>query len=72
MSNAPAKKFRIGFLTAAVWKNDGQDRPFYTVDLTRSYKDKDGEYQNGTSLNHADLLNGAHLLQKANAWIMEQ
>jgi hypothetical protein len=72
MANAPATKFQIGFVTATVWKNNGTSKPFYTVDLTRSYKDNDGEYQNGSSLSHADLLNAARLLQRAEAWIAEQ
>lgn len=72
MPNAPEKKFRIGYITANVWKNDGTDRPFYTVDVQRTYKDGDGNLQNTSSLNAADLLNAAFLLQKANNWILEQ
>lgn len=72
MANAPAKKFRIGFVTATVWKNDGTDKSFFTVEVSRSYKDGDGEYKNGSSLNHADLLNAARVLTRAEAWISEQ
>lgn len=71
MADAPVKRFRIGNLTASVWKNEGQERAFYTVDIQRSYKDGD-EWKNTTSLNASDLLNAAFLLQKANNWIMEQ
>ena len=71
MSNQPAKKFRLGYLSATVWRNDGNDRPFYTVDLQRTYKDGD-ELKNTNAMNHADLLNGARLLQRAEAWISEQ
>ncbi len=35
--NKPAAKFRLGFVTATVWKNDD----FYNVVLSRSYKDGD-------------------------------
>ncbi len=31
MADQPAQKFKIGLLTATIWKNDG----FYTVDLSR-------------------------------------
>ncbi len=71
MSDKPVKKFRIGNLTVNVWKNEGTERPFYTVDIQRSYKDGD-EWKNTTSLNHADLLNAARLFQKAEGWISEQ
>ena len=37
--NPPDAKFRIGFVTASVWKNDSG---FYSVTLQRSYKE-DGE-----------------------------
>ena len=72
MSNQPAKKFRLGYVSATVWKNEGTERPFYTVDVSRSYKDADGNIQNTNALNAADCLNAAFLLQKANNWIMDQ
>lgn len=72
MNNAPAKKFRIGYITATIWKNDGLDKPFYSVDITRSYKDSNGDYQTGTSFNHADLANVAILAARAESWISEQ
>ena len=68
----PAKKFRIGFVTATVWKNDGTDRPFYSVEVSRTYKDGDDNWQNSSGLNHGDLLNAARVLTRAEAWISEQ
>ncbi|MEP2085056.1 MAG: hypothetical protein ABJP87_04470 [Bauldia litoralis] len=66
--NGPAKKFRIGFVTATVWKNDD----FYNVNVSRSYKNDAGEWQDGDSLGHGDLLNASHVLLKACAWIDDQ
>lgn len=72
MSNQPAKKFRIGYVTATVWANEGNgDTTFYTVDISRTFKDGD-DYRSTNSLNQADLLNAAFLLQQANRWIIEQ
>ncbi|SEN54239.1 hypothetical protein SAMN04488077_1208 [Roseovarius tolerans] len=71
MSDKPAKKFRIGFITATIWKNNGTDRAFYTVDLSRTYKDGT-EFKNTNQLNHPDLMNAARLLTKAENWIAEQ
>lgn len=71
MSNAPAKRFRIGYVTVTIWRNDGTERPFYTVEVQRTYKDDNGELRNTSSLNHADVLVAAHLLTLANAWILE-
>jgi len=66
--NPPDAKFRIGFVTASVWKNDSG---FYSVTLQRSYKE-DGEIKNTDQLGAADLLNGAKVLQRAEAWIADQ
>lgn len=72
MSDKPAKKFRIGFLTATVWKNETADNnAFYTVELTRRYK-SEGEWHDGNGLGHADLLNAVRMLTRAEAWIAEQ
>lgn len=71
MSDKPVKKFRLGYVTANVWKNDGQDRVFYTVDLQRSYKDGT-EWKSTGSMNHHDLLNAAKVLERAEEWIAQQ
>ena len=66
--NAPDAKFRIGFVTASVWKNDSG---FYNVVLSRSYKEND-VIKNTDQLGAADLLNGAKVLERAEAWISAQ
>ncbi|MEJ6011422.1 hypothetical protein [Novosphingobium aquae] len=71
--NAPIKKFRIGFVTANVWKNDVDGgKSFYNVTLERSYKNSAGEWEAGNSFNHDELLNAAALLQKAETFISAQ
>lgn len=65
MSKQPAFKFKLGLVTATIWENDG----FYSVDLNRSYKDKDGQWQNTTSFGHSDLLNVAKSVERAENWI---
>ncbi len=65
--NAPVQKFRIGFVEAAIWENDS----FYSVTLSKSYKDGD-EYKSTDNLNAGDLLNAAKVLMRAEAWIAEQ
>ena len=63
--NLPAAKFRIGYVSVTVWKNDG----YYNVDLSRSYKDKNDEWQETSQLGHGDLLNAAQLLRRAEDFI---
>lgn len=63
----PAHKFRIGNVTATVWKNGD----YHSVNLSKSYKDGD-EWKSTDSLSHGDLLNAAEALKRAEAWISEQ
>lgn len=74
MADKPAKKFRLGFVTATVWKNSSNngDTTFYNVVLSRSYKTDSGSYEDTDQLGVADLLNAAKLLERSEAWISEQ
>lgn len=69
---APVRKFRLGGVTASVWKNEGAERAFYTVTIQRAYKDTDGNWKNTDSFNSDDLLNASYVLRKAGDWIMNQ
>lgn len=72
MANAPVARFRIGYITASVWENDGNgNSSFYSVDLQRTYKDGD-DLKNTTSLGHGDLLNAAECLRRAENFISSQ
>ncbi|NRP49803.1 hypothetical protein XMV201_001563 [Aliiroseovarius sp. xm-v-201] len=68
MNNQPAHKLRLGLINATIWANDG----FYSIDLTRSYKNAEGQWQNTNSLAHSDLLNAAKCLERAEIWIGRQ
>ncbi len=69
--NQPAHKIRgAGGLTVTIWKNDGDNGPFYTVNAARSYKQGD-EWKETTSLHSQDLLELAEMLREARAWIRE-
>lgn len=68
MTNQPALKFRLGLITATIWKNND----FYSVDFTRSYKDSEGNWKNTTSFAHADLLNISKCAERAESWIARQ
>lgn len=62
----PLRKFRIGNVTAAVWRNDG----FMNVTLQKSYKEKGTEeWRNTESLSHGDILNAIKALERAEAFI---
>lgn len=65
MANQPAKKLRLGLITATIWENNG----FYSVDLSRSYRDDAGEWKNTNSFHHSDLLNVSKCVERAETWI---
>lgn len=68
MTNTPAHKIRLGLISATIWSNDG----FHSVDLTRSYKDAEGNWHNTTSFSQSDLLNVAKCAERAEIWIARQ
>jgi hypothetical protein len=68
MANLPAHKIRMGLITATIWNNDGA----YSVDIARSYKASEDEWKNTTGFFHADLLNLAKCVERAEVWIARQ
>ena len=74
MSNAPVEKFKIGWIEASVWENDG----FHSVTLSRSYKNEayaDGKkndepkYKSTNSFKHSDVLSAIRCLERAEAYM---
>ncbi len=64
--NTPEMKFRAGPVSATVWNNPGkEDTTFQTITLERSYKDKEGNWQNTGVLRVGDLPKARVLLEKA-------
>ena len=73
--NTPEKKFSTGVITATVWQNQGRGRngevvSFRTVSFQRSYKDKNGVWQNSNSLRVHDLPKASLVLQKAYEYVV--
>ncbi len=69
--NKPAHKIRNGALTVTIWKNDGQEGPFYTTAASRSYKDGD-QWKETNSFHQQDLLTLAKMLDQAETWIAQE
>ena len=65
-----------GQIEVAVWENvgpdrNGKERMTYSVTMTRSYKQDDGEYRRTKSLFSGDVPVAIVLLQVAMAWIIQ-
>jgi hypothetical protein len=63
----PAAKFRLGYVTATVWKND----QFFSTVLSKSYKDGE-DWKETDQLGSGDLMNAVRVLQRAEEFISDQ
>lgn len=63
----PAAKYRIGSVTATVWRNGD----FHSTVLSKSYKDGT-DWKETDQLGHGDLMNAVRVLQKAEDFISSQ
>ena len=63
----PAAKYRLGYVTATIWKNGD----FFNTVLSKTYKDGE-DWKDTDQLSAGDLLNGAKLLQRAEEFIAAQ
>ena len=66
--NRPAAVFRDGAIKASVWRNKSDRTPgghFYSVRLTRTYKDATGQFQDSDRFTDTELLRLARLAGRA-------
>jgi len=68
-ANAPEKKFAAGGISATIWANEkevnGAPVSIKTVSLTRTYKDKDGQWKHSASMRINDIPKAQLVLEKA-------
>jgi len=67
----PIHEVRLGFIKAAIWKNDTDSGVRYNVTFGRLYKDGD-EWLSTDSYGRDDLLVLAKVADFAHTWIHEQ
>lgn len=61
----PADVVRDGALKASIWRNEGENGPFYSTTFARTYEDRDGNLQDAHSFSGTDLLKLKELAGKA-------
>jgi hypothetical protein len=61
----PADVLRDGSLKATIWRNEGEDGPFYSTSLARTFEDRDGNLRDAHSFSGSDLLKVSELARKA-------
>lgn len=71
-NNRPIKEVRAGSVRLAIWENQTDNGPRYSVTPTRLYKDADGQWKDSTSLNPSDLGNLVIAAISASHWIQQR
>lgn len=65
MTNRPEITLRDGTLKATIWKRSSDKGAFYSVELSRFYKDEQDQYQTSHTFSRNELLRISRLAQKA-------
>ena len=69
--NKPVHEITDGLLRAAIWQQDGEHGPHYSVTFRRRYKDGE-EWKDSSSYGRDDLLPLRELNREAYDWIRQQ
>ena len=67
----PIHEVRLGYIKAAVWKNETEAGVRYNVTVSRLYKDDD-QWGSTESFGRDDLLLLAKVVDQAHSWICAQ
>lgn len=69
----PAAEFRLGRIRATLWENYSENHgAWYSVVVTRSYKDGQGNWKTAQSFGRDDLLVISEVTRMAYHWINRQ
>ena len=72
VSDRPAAEVRLGRIKAVIWANAGEDgERWHTVQLTRLYRDKDGQWRSTPGFRRDDLLLVAKVADLAHSKVCE-
>lgn len=72
MTKQPDATFRDGGLKATIWRNESENGHFFSTNLSRSYRDDEGQWHETTNLREGDLLRGGSLLSRSHEYVREQ
>ena len=71
MANKPVGEVKLGRIRAAVWANEGEGGPRYSVTFSRLFKDKDGNWKDSTSFSREDLPLLMKVADRAHTYLYE-
>lgn len=67
--NKPVHRIKYGAVKATIWRNDSAKGPFYTVTVSRSWRDDNKEWHDTASFHFKDLPNLAKAISDGHSWI---
>ncbi|CAI4030261.1 MAG TPA: hypothetical protein VLA99_02925 [Nitrospiraceae bacterium] len=67
----PSQTFRSGSVRAAVWQNLGENGPFYSALLTRSFRDAAGNWRTSTTFGERQLEDLLIVAGQARQWMVD-
>ncbi len=59
--NQPIDTIRSGRIKATIWENAKENGTFYSIEISRTYKDEAGNYHDSHSFSGTELLQVARL-----------
>jgi hypothetical protein len=68
----PAHQVRIGRIQGTVWANDGKDGKWFSVSITRSYKDGQNVWKQANTFGREDLLTVAEIARLCWLFVAQQ
>lgn len=64
-NNKPLQTLRDGAIKVTIWRNDRESGAFYNAELSRTYKDEQGNFCDAHSFSGSELLRAARLMHIA-------
>lgn len=68
----PFETLRRGLIKAVIWENETRTGTMFSVQLVRSYRDENEDWQETHSFAASDLLDAAKLLDQADTLIQQE
>lgn len=71
-NNKPATILRCDNIKATIWENQSAKGPFFSTTFSRPFRDRSGQWRNGSSLGLNDLDALLTVAREAKEWIAAQ
>ncbi|MEM9494976.1 MAG: hypothetical protein AAGA09_03150 [Pseudomonadota bacterium] len=63
--DGPVETIRDGALKASIWRNEGENGPYFSTKLAKTYEDRNGDLKDAQSFSNGDLIKLSELTRRA-------